>query len=57
MDDLRQRFGRLVAANRRRKGWTQQQLADTSGVSLDMIDSSAVSAVALRLVLSEIWRK
>ena len=38
MDVLRQRFGRLVAANRRRKGWTQQQLADHSGVSLDMIN-------------------
>ena len=38
MDELRQRFGRLVAANRRRKGWTQQQLADHSGVSLDMIN-------------------
>lgn len=38
MDDLRQRFGRLVAANRRRKEWTQQQLADHSGVSLDMIN-------------------
>ena len=37
MDDLRQRFGRLVAANRRRRGWTQQHLADQSGVSLDMI--------------------
>lgn len=38
MDDLRQRFGRLVAANRRRRGLTQQQLADQAGISLDMIN-------------------
>lgn len=48
MDDLRQRFGRLVAANRRRKGWTQQQLADTSGVSLDMINRIERGVAAAR---------
>ena len=48
MDDLRQRFGRLVAANRRRKGWTQQQLADNSGVSLDMINRIERGVAAAR---------
>lgn len=36
--DLRARFGRLVAAQRRRKRMTQQQLADASGLSIDMIN-------------------
>ena len=48
MDDLRQRFGRLVAANRRRKGWTQQHLADQSGVSLDMINRIERGVAAAR---------
>ena len=48
MDDLRQRFGRLVAANRRRKAWTQQQLADHSGVSLDMINRIERGVAAAR---------
>lgn len=48
MDDLRQRFGRLVAANRRRKNWTQQQLADQSGVSLDMINRIERGVAAAR---------
>lgn len=38
MDELKTRFGRLVAANRRRLQLTQQQLADQSGISLDMIN-------------------
>ena len=37
MDDLARRFGRLVALHRKTKGWTQQNLADGSGVSPDMI--------------------
>ena len=48
MDDLRQRFGRLVAANRRRKGWTQQHLADQSGISLDMINRIERGVAAAR---------
>lgn len=48
MDDLRQRFGRLVAANRRRKGWTQQQLADRSEVSIDMINRIERGVAAAR---------
>lgn len=38
MDELKQRFGRLVAANRKRRQMTQQQLADKTGISLDMIN-------------------
>ena len=38
MDDLRKRFGRLVNANRRRCELTQQQLADATGISIDMIN-------------------
>lgn len=38
MDELKQRFGRLVAANRKRRQMTQQQLADQTGISLDMIN-------------------
>ena len=32
------RFGRLVAHHRRARGLTQQQLADASGISVDMIN-------------------
>jgi transcriptional regulator with XRE-family HTH domain len=38
MDDLRKRFGRLVLANRRKRGFTQQQLADRAGISIEMIN-------------------
>lgn len=37
-DDLRVRFGRLVAHHRRSRGLTQQQLADASAISVDMIN-------------------
>lgn len=48
MDDLRQRFGRLVAANRKRKGLTQQQLAEQSGISHDMINRIERGVAAAR---------
>lgn len=35
--DLKERFGRLVAANRRRKGWTQADLAEACDLSEDMV--------------------
>lgn len=35
--ELKERFGRLVAANRRRKGWTQSELASACRLSDDMI--------------------
>lgn len=37
MQDLRTRFGRLVAFHRGRRKLTQQQLADQAGLSVDMI--------------------
>lgn len=35
--DLRKRFGSLVGAHRRRRGYTQQRLADLTAMSADMI--------------------
>lgn len=37
MGDLKQRFGNLVAAHRRRMGWTQRQLAEAADLSDDMV--------------------
>ncbi len=37
MGDLKRRFGNLVAAHRRRLGWTQRKLAETAGLSDDMV--------------------
>lgn len=37
MDDLRRTFGLCVKAHRRRLGFTQETLAETAGMSLDMI--------------------
>lgn len=37
MSDLRKRFGRLVAAHRRRAGMTQEALAEAASLSSDMI--------------------
>lgn len=37
MDDLRKRFGRLVAATRRQRGLRQHQLAEAANLSDDMI--------------------
>lgn len=48
MDELRQRFGRLLAANRKRKGLTQQQLAEQSGISHDMINRIERGVAAAR---------
>jgi transcriptional regulator with XRE-family HTH domain len=35
--DLRRRFGQLLAAHRRRRGWTQEKLAEEAGLSPDTI--------------------
>lgn len=48
MDALRQRFGRLVAAHRRQKSWTQQQLAEHSGVGYEMINRIERGVAAAR---------
>ena len=44
MDELRKRFGRLVAANRKKAGMTQSDLATASQVSVDMISRIEVGA-------------
>lgn len=48
MDDLRKRFGRLVTAHRRRLGFTQEQLAEHAGVSVDTISKIEVGATGAR---------
>jgi transcriptional regulator with XRE-family HTH domain len=48
MDDLRRRFGRLVAANRRRRGMTQHQLAEAADLSDDMIGRIEMGATGAR---------
>lgn len=37
MADLRKRFGQLVAAHRRRRGLTQEALAEAAGLSPEMV--------------------
>lgn len=37
MGNLKQRFGSLVAAHRKRVGWTQRQLAEAAELSDDMV--------------------
>ena len=37
MNALQVRFGRLVAAHRKRQGYTQEQLAERAGVSIDTV--------------------
>ena len=37
MSALQVRFGRLVAAHRKRQGYTQEQLAERAGVSIDTV--------------------
>lgn len=53
MDDLRKRFGRLVAVHRRKAGLTQDQLAATASVSVDMISKIETGATGARFPLIE----
>ena len=48
MQELRKRFGRLLAAHRRRVGMTQDSLATASGVSPDMIARMEAGATGAR---------
>ncbi|TKT71424.1 helix-turn-helix domain-containing protein [Afipia massiliensis] len=48
MADLRKRFGRLLAAHRRRLGHTQEALAEAAGLSVDMISKLEVGATGAR---------
>ena len=53
MDDLRKRFGRLVAAHRRRCNLTQEALADRAGVSANMISKIEAGASGARFPVIE----
>jgi transcriptional regulator with XRE-family HTH domain len=48
MADLRKRFGELLAAHRRRRGMTQEDLAEAAGLSVDMISKIEVGATGAR---------
>lgn len=48
MEDLRKRFGRLLAFHRRRLSYTQETLAEAAGLSVDMISKLEVGATGAR---------
>lgn len=48
MQELRTRFGRLVASHRRRHGWTQEELSSRAGLSVDMISRIEAGATGAR---------
>jgi transcriptional regulator with XRE-family HTH domain len=48
MADLRKRFGELLAAHRRRRGLTQEDLAEAAGLSVDMISKIEVGVTGAR---------
>ena len=48
MADLRKRFKELLAAHRRRRGLTQEDLAEAAGLSVDMISKIEVGATGAR---------
>lgn len=47
MDDLQKRFGKLLAAHRRRVGLTQAEFADRVGVSSDLISKAEIGATGI----------
>lgn len=49
--ELRQRFGRLVAAHRKRRGLTQEALASAAGVSVDMVSRIESGATGVRFAM------
>ena len=53
MVDLRRRFGLLVAANRRRRGLTQEQLAEAADISSDMVAKIETGASGARFPVIE----
>ena len=48
MQELRTRFGTLVAANRRRLGLTQEELSSCADISVDMISRIEAGATGAR---------
>ena len=53
MDDLRKRFGRLVAVHRRKAGMTQEQLSAVANISVDMISKIETGATGARFPFIE----
>lgn len=53
MADLRRRFGLLVSANRRRRGLTQEQLAEAAEISSDMVAKIETGASGARFPVIE----
>ncbi len=53
MADLRRRFGLLVAANRRIRGLTQEQLAEAADISVDMVTKIETGASGARFPVIE----
>lgn len=53
MTDLRRRFGRLLAAHRRRQGFTQEALAEAAEVSPDTIAKIEIGATGARFPVIE----
>ena len=53
MNDLRKRFGRLVAAHRRRRRLTQEALAEAAAVSIDTIAKIEGGATGARFPVIE----
>jgi len=48
MTELRQRFGRLIAAHRKRRGLTQEALAASASLSVDMVSRIESGATGAR---------
>lgn len=53
MDDLKKRFGTLVAAHRRRLSFTQQELAERASVSVDSISKIEIGATGASFQMIE----
>lgn len=53
MDDLRKRFGRLVMTHRKRAGFTQEELAEQAGISVDTVAKIEVGATGARFPMIE----
>jgi transcriptional regulator with XRE-family HTH domain len=53
MADLRRRFGLLVAANRRKRGLTQERLAEAADISVDMVTKIETGASGARFPVIE----
>ena len=53
MANLKRRFGSLVAAHRRRMGWTQRRLAEAADLSDDMIARVEVGSTGVSFATIE----